>query len=191
MGSMNPSDIISRLHAWEVLSRRLLIDCLPWLRLWRETVRLPDGREIDDYFQCEQQDYVEIVAWRGGKVLGLWRYKHGPRCVNLGLPAGYIGIGENALDAARRELQEEAGLASEHWRCLGSYFIDGNRSQARAHIYTASYCRSIAPSHSDDLETHIMEWLTPQEWSQYLAAGNIATLGAVVAVHAGVLAPSE
>ena len=188
---MNSSDITTRLHAWEVLSRQLLFDCCPWLSLWRETVRLPDGQQIDDYLQVEQRDYVEIEAWQDGKVLGLWRYKHGPRCVNLGLPAGYLESGEDALEAARRELQEEAGLASEHWRCLGSYCVDGNRSQARAHIYAAHHCRSIAARPSDDLEAHVGEWLTPQQWRQHLAEGNVSTLGAAIAVYAGILAPSH
>ena len=79
-----------QLQSWQVLKRELSLDCSPWLSLWRETIRLPDGREVDDYYQIEQRDYVVIAAWENGKVLGLWRYKHGPRRVNLGLPAGYL-----------------------------------------------------------------------------------------------------
>ena len=171
--------------------RELVLECPPWLSLWRETIRLPDGREIDDYFQLEQRDYVEVVAWRDGKVFGLWRYKHGPRRVNLGLPAGYLEIGEDALAAARRELHEEAGLASEHWRSLGSYCIDGNRSQAQAHIFVAHDCQPLAARPSDDLEVQVGEWLTPQQWSEHLAAGRVATLGAAMAVQAGILAVSN
>lgn len=80
----------AQLREWQVLKRELVLDCPPWLSLWRETIRLPDGREIDDYYQLEQRDYVVIAAWQNGKVLGLWRYKHGPRRVNLGLPAGIV-----------------------------------------------------------------------------------------------------
>jgi len=187
---MKFTEAFGRLQAWQVLKREFVIECTPWLSLWRERIRLPDGREIDDYYQLEQRDYVVVAAWQNNKVFGLWRYKHGPRRVNLGLPAGYLENGEDALDAARRELHEEAGLASEHWQHLGSYCIDGNRSQARAHFFIARDCWPVEARPSDDLEEQIGEWLTPQQWSEYLGAGRVATLGAAMAVHAGILAIS-
>jgi ADP-ribose pyrophosphatase len=188
---MKSGKALTDLTVWEVLRRELILDLTPWLRLWREAIRLADGRVIDDYVQIEQRDYVEVVAWQDGKALGLWRYKHGPRRVNLGLPAGYLDPGESAIDAARRELQEEAGLASDNWQSLGSYCIDGNRGQACAHIWAAHHCRTVAARPSDDLEVHVEAWLTPQQWSQHLADGSVATLGAAIAVYAAILAPSQ
>lgn len=185
---MKFSEAFGRLQAWQVLKRELVLECPPWLSLWRERIRLPDGCEIDEYYQLEQRDYVVIVAWQNGKVFGLWRYKHGPRRVNLGLPAGYLENGEDALTAAGRELHEEAGLLSENWRIVGSYCVDGNRSQARAHIFVAQDCRSVEARPSDDLEERMGEWLTPRRWGEYLAAGKVATLGAAMAVYAGILA---
>ena len=179
------------LQKWQVLNREIVVDRSPWLSLWRETIRLPNGRQIDDYYQIEQADYIVIAPWQNGKVFGVWRYKHGPRRVNLGLPAGYLESGEDALTAARRELHEEARLVSENWRLAGSYCVDGNRSQARAHIFVAQDCRSAEARPSDDLEEQIGEWLTPRQWGEYLAAGDVATLGAAMAVSAGILAISK
>jgi ADP-ribose diphosphatase len=188
---MKFTEALSRLQAWQVLKRELVLERPPWLSLWRETIRLPDGREIDDYYQLDQRDYVVIVAWRDGRVFGLWRYKHGPRRVHLGLPAGFLENGEDALAAARRELHEEAALASDDWRPMGSFCVDGNRSQACAHVFVAQDCRTIEARPSDDLEEQIGEWLTPQEWAHYLKAGDVATLGAAMAVYAGILAVSK
>lgn len=127
-----------RLRSWNVLNRELVVECAPWLSLWRETVRLPDGREIHNYYQVEERDYVVIAPWRDGKVFGLWRYKHGPRRVNLGLPAGYIEPGEDPLPAAQREMREEAGLTSLDWQHLGSY-IDGNRSPGTSSHFCSAW----------------------------------------------------
>lgn len=187
---MNFDDLIKQLPSWQVLSCDTLLECPPWLRLSRETIRLPDGRVINDYYQLDLRDYVEVVAWQHGKVLGLWRYKHGPRRVTLGLPAGHLEIGEEALEAARRELQEEAGLASEQWQSLGSYCIDANRGPARAHFCVAHDCRPIVSAPSDDLETHVPEWLTPQQWAEHLAGGRVGTLAAAMAIYAGILGSS-
>jgi ADP-ribose pyrophosphatase len=188
---MKFTETFGKLQAWQVLKRELLLECPPWLSLWRESVRLTDGRQIDDYYQLDQRDYVVIAPWQNGKVFGLWRYKHGPRRVNLGLPAGYLESGEDAISAARRELHEEVALDSENWRHLGSYCIDGNRSQACAHIFVAYDCRSLEARPSDDLEEQIGEWLTPQQWADHLATGKVATLGAAMAVYAGILAISK
>jgi ADP-ribose pyrophosphatase len=178
----------AHLREWQVLTREVVLDCQPWLRLSREKIRLPDGREIDDYYQIEQRDYVLIAAWQNGKVFGLWRYKHGPRNVNLGLPAGYRERDEDPLQAAQRELREEAGLESSDWNQVGSYCVDGNRSQARAHIFVARDCRSTEARDSDDLEDQIGEWLSPLQWAEYLGSERVTTLGAAMAVHAAILA---
>ena len=175
------------LPLWEVLKRELVFECLPWLRLSRETLRLPDGRTVNDYYQLDQRDYVEIVAWQHGKVFGLWRYKHGPRRVNLGLPAGYLEGQEDPLTAACRELREEAGLISDNWRYIGGFCIDGNRGPARAHFCVATDCQLVGSSVSDDLEEQIGEWLTPEEWREHLGLGEVATLGAALAVYSCIL----
>jgi ADP-ribose pyrophosphatase len=158
---MKFTEAFGQLQEWQALQREPVLECLPWLSLWQETIRLPDGREINDYYQLEQRDYVEIVTWQNGKVFGLWRYKHSPRRVNLGLPVGYLETDEDALAATRRELHEEAGLASDNWQQLGSYCIDENRGQARTHICVTHNCRSIEARPSDDLEEEIGEWRMP------------------------------
>jgi ADP-ribose pyrophosphatase len=178
----------SELRKWHVVRRELLFDGKPWVELWREAILLPDGRQVDNYYQIEQRDYVVIVAWLDGKVFGLWGYKHGPREITLRLPAGYVEAGEDVRDTARRELREEATLVSEDWHHLGSYCVDGNRSTARAHFFVARNCKPAESSPSDDLEECIGEWLTPQEWRDCLSNGKISTLGAAMAVHAGILA---
>lgn len=181
----NPN--VNKLQPWNVLRRESVLEFPPWVSLWRETLSLPDGRIVNDYYQVDQRDYVEVVAWQEGKVLGLWRYKHGPRRVNLGLPAGYLEKSENALGAAQRELREETGLIADQWRCRGHFCVDGNRSSARAHIYEAHDCQLVGGTDSDDLEEQVGEWLTPQQWQEQLKMGNVATLGAAVAVYSCIL----
>ena len=33
---------------WEVLDRKIILDAQPWLKVWLEKVRLPDGHMIPD-----------------------------------------------------------------------------------------------------------------------------------------------
>lgn len=168
---------------WQASDETPLLRADPWFHVARQTIRFPDGRVVDDYYQIHLRDCVEIVARDArGPILGLWRYKHGPRRVNLGLPAGCLEDGEWPRSAAGRELREECGLASESWSSLGAFHLDGNRSQARCHIWLADRCFAAPAMPSDDPEESRFEWMTLDQWLDHIDSGAVATLAAAWAV---------
>jgi 8-oxo-dGTP pyrophosphatase MutT (NUDIX family) len=125
-----PDDAPHR-QPWEVLARTELLDAWPWLRVYREHVRLPTGVEIADYYRIDMPAYVEIFAvTTDSRVAMVEHYKHGPGMASLELPAGYVEDqrdGNAPINSARRELLEETGLVAPTWQPLGRFFIDGNR----------------------------------------------------------------
>ena len=174
------------LRGWEIVHRQQVVDASPWLQLWIETVRLPDGRLVNDYYRLEQSDYAVIFALTEAEhVIGIWHYKHGPRNVNLGLPAGYVMPGEPPLAAAQRELLEETGYEAANWQHLGSFTVDGNRDCGQAHVYLARGLRAVTESDPDDLEEIQIEFISLDDLRLHLQTGRVATLGAAVAIGLG------
>jgi len=172
-----------KLKQWIILKRDLLLDLSPWLKVFKEKVRLPNGRIVDDYYTIDRPDYVEIVAMnRKKEIVGLWQYKHGIRRVHLNLPAGYIQNGESPLVAAKRELKEEVALVSKEWNKLGEFFIEGNRSASKVHLFVAYNCIKCKPVHSDDLEEQKIEWLTLEKWIMHIRKGDVPVIGSAIAI---------
>ena len=98
---------------WEVLSTRRVHDGRPFVEVACETVRLPDGRVVEDYHRVVLPDYaVGVPILEDGRILTQWQYKHGAGCVSLTFPAGHIEAGEAPEAAIRREVLEETGHAA-------------------------------------------------------------------------------
>jgi ADP-ribose pyrophosphatase len=173
---------------WEILKREELLDASPYLKLYREKVRIENGEIVDDYYTIDQRDFTVIFAMVNDReVLCIRHYKHGAKRINLGLPAGYIEEGEAPLAAARRELLEETGYSAKEWQALGAFVVDGNRGCGNAHVFFASDLVKKQDSDPDDLEMISCENIPLKKLPGLLASGEVATLGAAIGIALGLL----
>ncbi|MDD1664697.1 MAG: NUDIX hydrolase [Methanomicrobiales archaeon] len=175
------------MKCWEVLERKCVVDASPWLKVARETIRLEDGRVVDDYYTIDEPDFAVVFAVTPREeVVGIWHYKHGPGRINLGLPAGYVKDGEPPLEAARRELLEETGYTAGSWKHLGSFSVHGNRGCGKAHVFSARDVVKTGDPVPDDLEEIRVELLSLPDLQEHLRKGDVATLGAAAAMALGI-----
>lgn len=72
--------------------------------------------------------------------------------VGIELPAGYVDVGEEYEDAARRELFEETGYVPENIRLLGQFYQDQGCSAAYNKSFLAEGCRKIGSQSLDSSE---------------------------------------
>jgi 8-oxo-dGTP pyrophosphatase MutT (NUDIX family) len=74
----------------------------------------------------------------------------------LGLPKGHIDPGENALQAAQREVREETGLESELVQKLGEvqyhYRRNGKVIKKSVQFYLFRYLTGTTDDHDDEVE---------------------------------------
>jgi ADP-ribose diphosphatase len=141
------------LKPWKTLDRRLEFSAGPIREIARETVLLPDGRVIPDFYTALMGDYALVYpVTEEGSVLVLRQYKHGIRRVCLTFPGGYVAPGEDPEAAAHRELLEETGYRGSRVTSLGGFVTNANQGCNTAFLFRIDGCRREADPNSGDLE---------------------------------------
>jgi 8-oxo-dGTP pyrophosphatase MutT (NUDIX family) len=137
---------------WELIKSEMALD-ERWYKVRRDTVKLPNGRIMDDYFLGLRGKYAQMVPFfENGDVLMVKQYKHGFGDFTIELPAGMVGEGEDPLACARRELEEETGYSGENWRPLGVVHENPTKSVNQSFWYVATGLKKSGEQHLDDSE---------------------------------------
>ncbi|MBI1807505.1 MAG: NUDIX hydrolase [Ignavibacteria bacterium] len=58
------------------------------------------------------------------------------------LPAGKLNVGEDPLECAKRELEEETGYRADHWKKLTAIYTTPGFCSEKLHIYLATQLTS-------------------------------------------------
>ena len=121
-----------------------------------DEVRMPGGttarREVVEHFGA-----VAIVALdEAGHVVLVHQYRHAVGRRLWELPAGLLDMGdEPAHVTAARELEEEAGVAAEHWHVLVDLISAPGFSDESVRVYLATGLTDIGRPNAHDEEADL------------------------------------
>ena len=141
------------MEKWKTDRSEILLDT-EWVKVCRDSVRLPNGQEIDDFYTVTIRDAAAIVALdeAGNLILkNEYRYCYGRSLIEV--PAGTFEADEtDGLAVAKRELLEETGYVSDEWQYLGATVECSAKLTNYMHIYFANHCRKVSGQHLDATE---------------------------------------
>jgi ADP-ribose pyrophosphatase len=165
------------MKSWETLSKEIVLDMPPFLRVEAHRIKLPDGRVIEDWTWLITPDFVVIVAvTESNDYLCFRQTKYCVDGTTLALVGGYINAEEEPLKAAKRELLEETGYETRQWESLGQYAVDGNRGNGSAHLFLARGAHKVRNPEADDLEEQVLLKLSRAEAEAAVARGAFKVL---------------
>ena len=76
----------------------------------------------------------------------------------LEIPAGTAEPGEQPLETARRELQEECGLTGGEWRELAAFWTTPGFCRERMHVFAVDGAERGEAAPADDEELELVRW---------------------------------
>lgn len=93
------------------------------LKVYRDTVRLPDGNDSVREWIDHPGASAVVPVFADGSTLLVRQFRYPPRKTFLEVPAGKIDTaGEDPVDVAARELEEETGWRAERFTKLGELY---------------------------------------------------------------------
>lgn len=141
----------------------------------------------------EYMDHTGAVAMLvqddEGRVLIIKQYRHPIRSREWELPAGLLDKpGEEPLEAAKRELAEEADLAASHWEPLVTFFTTPGGSNEKLYVFHATGISATETFEREAEEADIeVRWVELDEIVEAVLAGRVGNSilsMAALALHA-------
>ena len=137
---------------------------------------------------------VAVIALdEDDRVLLLRQYRHAVRRELWEPPAGLLDVdGEDARDAAARELAEEADLTATRWDVLVDYFTSPGGSDEALRVYLARDLASVPEAdrfeRQDEERDMVAEWVPLDDAVSLVLSGALHNPSTVVGVLAAATA---
>jgi ADP-ribose pyrophosphatase len=126
----------------------------PWRAILRDRLRAADGRETGYSYLAVPRAVFVVAVTDDEELLLVRQYRHPVRDWTLEVPAGSVHDGESPLDAAARELAEEAGGYAREWRHLTTFYSSSAHLSLRSDAFLATGVAvgNAAPDADEDVE---------------------------------------
>ncbi|MCL2185187.1 MAG: NUDIX hydrolase [Treponema sp.] len=129
--------------AWTEESRKKVFDCKIF-SIWESYCKSPEiehDKNLHVFSVIEAKDWAIVIPVietpEVKKFLMVRQWRHGSQCLSLEFPGGVFEPGENAEEAAVRELYEETGFKAQKIKKLGDFSPNPAIMSNKVHFFLA------------------------------------------------------
>ncbi len=153
----------------------------------QDTVALPNGTVIDDYFVAELPHVAAVMpVTPDNEVVFVRQYRHAAAQIMLELPAGnFDPQKESAATAAMRELQEETGYQAQDLELMGIWYDNPVKCSYETHVFLARDVVLVGGQVWDVTEDIEVVTVPVDEIPEAIASGMISVSGSIAALYVG------
>jgi rSAM/selenodomain-associated transferase 1 len=109
-----------------------------WRSALSDELASPDGSSTEYTYLAVPRAVFVVPVTDGGELVLVRQYRHPVRDWTLEVPAGSVDDGESTLEAAARELAEEAGGRARNWRHLSTFYSSSAHLSLRSDAFLAT-----------------------------------------------------
>ncbi|MGC9526404.1 MAG: NUDIX hydrolase [Limnospira sp.] len=174
------------MQKWKRVRSQMILD-RRWCRVRQDTVALPNGEIVDDFFINIRPDVALVFPVTADRqIVFVRQYRHGVGEILTELPAGAFDPAvETPASAAARELTEETGYVAESLIPLATLHDNPVKDTNSVHLFLAENVR-LQQETRPDITEDIQVLLIPlAEVMDAIARGEIRVAGTVAAIFLG------
>ncbi len=162
------------------LSRRTVYES-DWVGLYLDRVVFPDGRLIPEYHLVHTRNAVAaLVENESGELLFEHIFRYATDRMEWEIPAGGVEDGEDILEAARREVQEETGYETHAHRLV--YTFNPANGSIDTRFFLVACRAGVRTAGIDPGEIQATRWLKKAEIEELILRGEMQDGFTLVAV---------
>jgi len=162
----------------------------PWLSVREDRVRLPTG-QLTHYSVVDCGECVGVLPLcDDDTVLLVRQFRYPAGQVTWEMPTGGVNRHESPVEAARRELAEEAQVSARELEYLGKYHTSKSVMNETAHLFVARGIEAHS-AHGDDTDFIDVEALPFARVVDMVKTGEIVDSMTIVAVLRAALARAD
>jgi hypothetical protein len=158
---------------WDLIKSEKLNECRVF-SIRKDISLSPVSGKEHDFYVIETPDWINVVAITPDEQIVLIKqYRHGIQSITVEIPGGMVDPGESPLEAAKRELLEETGYASNEWIFIGKVHPNPAIQNNTCHMFLAKDVKKVQKPNFEGTED-IVSFLKPaKEIPSLVAEGKI------------------
>jgi ADP-ribose pyrophosphatase len=162
-----------RIRKWNLREPELVGD-FGIFQVLRSTLETPVGELKRSVHTMQVADWSNVLPiTKDGHAVLIWQYRFGSDALSLEIPGGVVDPGEDPLQAAHRELEEESGYRSPRLELLSVLEPNPAFQNNRIHSYVAFDCEPTGQTNFDELEDCETVLVPVSQLATLLDAGTV------------------